>query len=129
MSERPLRPWVITKPDIVILGAQCDCMAGLDACTHIAALLFSISTSIQIRDSRTVTEKASYWMIPAALKSVQYKQTSEINFQSAKTAKRKLDEKIEAASRGECLPVKALAKTVTVPPATHEDCFKFLWIT
>ena len=64
-------------------------------------------------------------MIPAAMKSVQYKEVSEINFQSAKTAKRKLDEKIEAASRGECLPVQAPAKTVTVPQATHEEFLNF----
>ncbi|KAH3733966.1 hypothetical protein DPMN_040405 [Dreissena polymorpha] len=61
MREKPLYPWTITRSDGAIVGAHCDCMAGLgEACTPVAALLISVSTLALIRDSKTVTEKPTY---------------------------------------------------------------------
>ena len=57
MSEKPLQPWVAAERTGRILAAHCTCMAGLgEACSHIAALLFSIETTVKLRDAKTVTE-------------------------------------------------------------------------
>ena len=35
LSEKPLTPWIIAKPDGEIITAHCDCMAGLgETCSH-----------------------------------------------------------------------------------------------
>ena len=61
MSEPPLTPWLISEGNGKILSAHCKCMAGLDeACSHIAATLFWIDTTVRIRDSKTVTEEKAY---------------------------------------------------------------------
>ncbi|KAK6176048.1 hypothetical protein SNE40_014409 [Patella caerulea] len=92
MSEKPLQPWVIADKEGCILGAHCTCMAGLgEACTHVAALLFSIEATVKLRDSKTVTEEKSYWLLPGSVKGVTYKQCREIDFTSAKTMKKKMD--------------------------------------
>ncbi|KAL3874265.1 hypothetical protein ACJMK2_037305 [Sinanodonta woodiana] len=74
-------------------------MAGLgEACSHIAALLFSIEATVKLRDAKTVTEETSYWRLPNSVKGVTYKQCSEIDFTSAKNSTKKLDTKITACS-------------------------------
>jgi hypothetical protein len=67
MSEKPLQPWIIAEKDERILAAHCTCMAGLgEACTHVAALLFAVDASVKLRDSKTVTDEKSYWLLPTA---------------------------------------------------------------
>lgn len=47
LSDVPLSPWIIIQPDGKVLAAHCNCMAGLgEACTHVAALLYSIEASV-----------------------------------------------------------------------------------
>ena len=42
------------EPDGKVLAAHCTCMAGVgEACSHIAALLFSIVAMVQVMDSKT----------------------------------------------------------------------------
>ena len=51
MRENPLDPWNISEPDGNVLVAHCTCMAGLgEACSHSAALVFSIDYMVQMRD-------------------------------------------------------------------------------
>ena len=96
LSETPLRPWLICSKDGKILGAHCNCMAGLgEACTHIAALLYAIEATVKIRDSKTVTEEKAYWLLPSALKKVSYKEIKDIDFTAAKTAKRNFRSALE----------------------------------
>lgn len=72
-------------------------MAGLgEACTHIAALLFAIDATVRIRDSKTVTDEKAYWLLPATMKSVEYKKVQDIDFTSAVTAKRKFTSTLDA---------------------------------
>jgi hypothetical protein len=95
MSEKPLQPWIIAEKDERILVAHCTCMAGLvEACTHVAALLFAVDASVKLRDSKTVTDEKSYWLLPTSVKGVSYK---EMDFTSAKTMKKKLDCKLDSA--------------------------------
>ena len=93
MSEKPLQPWIIAEQEGRILAAHCTCMAGLgEACTHIAALLFAIEATVKLRDSKTVTEEKSYWLLPTSVKGVSYKEVREIDFTSAQTMKKKAGE-------------------------------------
>ncbi|XP_076034152.1 uncharacterized protein LOC143020978 [Oratosquilla oratoria] len=95
LREKPLLPWFIADKEGCILAAHCTCMAGLgESCTHVAALLFSVGATIKLRDSRTVTQSKSYWLLTGSLKGVSYKQCKDINFTSAK--KKKLDRNIDS---------------------------------
>ncbi|XP_052233785.1 uncharacterized protein LOC127846525 [Dreissena polymorpha] len=126
MREKPLNPWVIARPDGAIAGAHCDCMAGLgEDCTHVAALLFSVATFVQIRDSKTVTEKPAYWKLPTSMKAVEYKEVSEINFQSARSAKKELDSIINAACVSQVAQTPTPTSKGTVPEATEGEFLKF----
>ena len=92
MSEPPLIPWIIANKNGNILAAQCNCMAGLgEACSHVAATLFWIETTVRIRDSKTVTQEKAYWMLPSGISKVPYCQLREIDFTSSKSKKLKLD--------------------------------------
>ncbi|XP_052798725.1 uncharacterized protein LOC128230474 [Mya arenaria] len=91
LREKPLQPWVIAKPDGVVVAAHCNCMAGLgEACTHIAALLFSVMAAVEVRDSKSVTESKCWWIQPTATKAINYKEISETDFTSKKSAARKV---------------------------------------
>ncbi|CAC5409061.1 unnamed protein product [Mytilus coruscus] len=74
MSEKPLQPWFIAEKEGRILAAHCTCMAGQgEVCTHVAALRFAVDASVQLRESKTVTEEKSYWLLPTSVKGVSYK--------------------------------------------------------
>ncbi|XP_062576035.1 uncharacterized protein LOC134237903 [Saccostrea cucullata] len=91
LSETPLSPWAIIQEEGKVLAAHCNCMAGLgEACTHIAAMLFSIEATVKVRESRTVTDTKAYWL-PASLKGVQYAKIENIDFTSAKSKKKLVD--------------------------------------
>ncbi|XP_041376642.1 uncharacterized protein LOC121389093 [Gigantopelta aegis] len=120
LREKPLRPWVISHKDGVVKGTHCTCMAGLgEACTHIAALLFSIEATVRIRNSATVTERPAYWMLPAAIKNVPYSQLTDINFTSAKGLKRKLDDNIDQIYETPQASTSAVCSKL-LPPSPHE---------
>ena len=77
-------------------------MAGLgEACSHISALLFAVEATVKIRDSKTVTEEPAYWLLPSGIKSVPYSEVRNINFTSARTMKKKLDESIDSAAESD----------------------------
>ncbi len=67
-------------------------MAGLgEVCTHVAAVLFFVSSAVEMRDSRTVTQEKAYWLLPSGLKTVTYATVENINFKSAKSLKKGID--------------------------------------
>lgn len=89
MREKPLRPWIIATKDGNSVSCHCNCMAGLGkACTHVASLLFAIEATVKERDAKTVTESKAYWLLPSDCKSVSYQEVRDIDFVSAKTAKK-----------------------------------------
>nr|XP_022307471.1 uncharacterized protein LOC111113467 [Crassostrea virginica] len=95
MTDPCLRPWLIVENDGSISSAHCTCMAGIgEVCSHVGALLFAIEASVKIRNTKTVTEEKAYWMLPNAVNKVEYKRVQDIDFTSAKTKKRKLDQAI-----------------------------------
>ncbi|KAG1671733.1 Chromatin modification-related protein YNG2 [Nymphon striatum] len=112
MSEKPLRPWIISEKSGAVKAAHCNCMAGLgEACTHISALFFSIDATVRIRDSKTVTESKAYWLLPSAMRNVQYKEIRDIDFTSASSAKRKFEQTLDTATND----VTSLPRTARLP--------------
>ena len=96
IREKSLIPRIVATKDGVIKAAQCSCQAGLgESCSHVAALMFSLDIKVRLRDSKTVTEKPAYWMLPQAVKKINYNELREIDFSTAKTIKKKFDSFIE----------------------------------
>ena len=92
IREKPLIPWLVATKDGVIKAAHCTCQAGLgECCSHVASLMFSLDIKVRLRDSKTVTEKPAYWMLPQAVKKIEYNELREIDFTTAKAMKRKVD--------------------------------------
>ena len=122
MREKPLDSWIIADPDGKVLAAHCTCMAGLgEACTHIAALLFSIDAIVQVRDNKTVTQEKAYWLLPTSVKGVEYKECREIDFSSAKSLKRKLDNRINSTGKMECASTSTARTSSRIPKPTREE--------
>ena len=123
MSESSLRPWLVIENDGSVKCGHCTCMAGIgEVCSHVGALLFAIEAAVKIRNSKTVTEEKAYWMMPNAVNKVEYKKIRDIDFTSAKTKKKKLDQAIASASP---VPEPKQRKLPTVQPPTEDDLAKF----
>ncbi|CAC5403234.1 unnamed protein product [Mytilus coruscus] len=116
MSDPSLRPWLIVEQDGSVTSAHCTCMAGIgEVCSHVGALLFAIEAAVKIRNSQTVTETKAYWMLPSAVNKVEYKSVQDIDFTSAKTKKRKLDQAIAEDSPVTSGPKQRKLPTVKEP--------------
>ena len=99
MNEPSLKPWVIAEINGKILCAHCNCMAGLgESCSHIGALLFALEAVVKIRNAKTVTQDKAYWLLPSSVNKVKYETVQEIDFTSARTKKRKLDQSLNLTS-------------------------------
>ncbi len=49
LSEKPLTPWIIAKPDGEILTAHCDCMAGLgETCSHVTSVVWATESGVRL---------------------------------------------------------------------------------
>lgn len=63
LSETTFTQWAIIQEDRNVLVAHCNRKVGLGvACTHIAAMLFSVVATVKVRESQTLTETKSYWL-------------------------------------------------------------------
>ena len=50
LSVHPAKPWVAVKQSGTVVCAHCSCMAGLgEACSHIAALLFTLEANTKMK--------------------------------------------------------------------------------
>ena len=98
-------------------------MAGLgEACMHIATLLFAIDATVKILDSKTVTQEPAYWLLPAARREINYREIGHIDFTSAQTKRKNLEDTI--ASGLEPSPLAASPRVreprKVVPPSDAE---------
>ncbi|KAL2098424.1 hypothetical protein ACEWY4_007631 [Coilia grayii] len=89
----PLKPWVVVRNDGVVLGAHCNCTAGLgESCSHVSAVLFFIWEKNDSRHQEiSCTSKKCEWTSPSedALKNVEYKQGKDIIFNSTQQNKKR----------------------------------------
>jgi len=75
-------------------------MAGLgEVCTHVAAVLFFLETTVRINGTSTCTQQKCHWVVPTFQKSIPYLPAKDIDFTSAKVKKRKID---DAANSSVC---------------------------
>ena len=93
LSIPPAKSWLIIQPKRRVMGAHCECAAGIgEACSHVGAILFYIDTINRMKDSVTVTGEKAYWVPPpGALPqqfSVDQQEISAINFASPHTEKK-----------------------------------------
>ncbi|KAK7881285.1 hypothetical protein WMY93_029694 [Mugilogobius chulae] len=128
LSAPPLQPWIIAEANGTVKSAHCTCMAGLgEVCSHVGALLFTVETVARIRDSMTVTQEKAYWLLPSGLKKIEYKPIRLMDFSSAKTKKKRLDEQVHshcASDHQEKTPPCRPAK-VTTPEMTDDELNTF----
>ena len=83
-------------------------MAGLgETCTHIAAVLFYLEALYRIEEVQTCTQQQCEWIIPSSLKSVDYLPIKDIDFTSARSKKRKLDDMINISESTEEVSILA----------------------
>ena len=66
LSATPLKPWFAAKMEGTIVCVYCTCMAGLgEACSHIAALLFTLEKKSQHQNITTCTSLTCSWLPPS----------------------------------------------------------------
>ena len=84
ISTTPLTPWITVEKVGTVLCAHCTCMAGLgEACSHIAALLFTLEANTHMKKRLSCTSLPCAWL-PPSFRSVPYAPISEIDFYSQK---------------------------------------------
>ncbi|KAK3107020.1 hypothetical protein FSP39_005317 [Pinctada imbricata] len=89
-------PKIIAERDGAILTGHCDCMAGLgEVCSHVGALLFYVDALVKLRNSKTVTREPTYWMLPSGFRKVEHAMLGDINFKSAKSLRKDLNDNID----------------------------------
>ena len=122
MNDTPLHPWLVAETTGNVLAAHCDCMAGLgEVCSHVGALLFAIEAAVKLRNSQTVTQEKSYWMLPTAIQKVPYSKVRDIDFTSAKMKKRKLDDQIEGSVTPKTPRTQGKCMGFIPPPSAEEN--------
>ncbi|XP_070547277.1 uncharacterized protein [Ptychodera flava] len=103
--ETPLETWVLADKGGRILTAHCNCMAGLcESCSHVGAMLFALEAATKLNKSLTCTDEKSKWL-PCYKKQIAYKECRDMDFTSAKSKKKRLDNALEGFSVSET-PVK-----------------------
>ena len=80
LSNAPAKAWVATEKTGAVICAHCDCMAGLgEACSHVAAILFTLDANVQAIKSLSCTSVPCSWL-PPTFKSVPFAPISKIDF-------------------------------------------------
>ncbi|XP_063043188.1 uncharacterized protein LOC134437633 isoform X2 [Engraulis encrasicolus] len=92
LNDSQLKPWVVVRSDGVVLGAHCNCTAGLgESCSHVSAVLFRLWEKNNARHEEiSCTSKKCKWASPSedAAKNVEYQQGKDIIFNSSQKNKK-----------------------------------------
>jgi len=80
LSLPPLKVWVAIKQTGEVICAHCTCMAGLgEACSHIAAVLFTAEANAQTKHQLSSTSLPCSWL-PASYQFVSFSKVANIDF-------------------------------------------------
>ena len=80
LSVPPTKAWIGVERSGTVICGHCDCMAGLgEACSHIAAILFTLEANVQATKSLSCTSMPCSWL-PPSFKSVPFAAISDIDF-------------------------------------------------
>ena len=124
----PLLPWIIAECNGIIRAGHCNCIVGLgESCSHIGAMLFAIEAAVKIRNSSSVTDQPPYWLMPKGIHKIEFSRVQDINFESAETLKRKMDQNITISPfpLAKSSSKSSKSKHPKVPPPTDEEMAKF----
>ncbi|KAJ8909797.1 hypothetical protein NQ315_015317 [Exocentrus adspersus] len=84
MTEAPLKVWLICEEDGSVRNGHCTCMAGAgEACSHVAAILYSLEYIHINRSNISCTDVKAYWKVPTVTK-VPIVKLSELRWRSIK---------------------------------------------
>ncbi|XP_055012544.1 uncharacterized protein LOC129409807 [Boleophthalmus pectinirostris] len=101
LNDPQLKPWMVVWNDGVVLGAHCNCTAGLgESCSHVSAVLFSIwQHNSRRKEEIAVTSKKCKWGTPSedSLKKVEYQQGKDIIFNNSQQSKKVKSLKVHSA--------------------------------
>lgn len=113
LNDPQLKPWVVVRNDGVVLGAHCNCTAGLgESCSHVSAVLFRVWQHNHRREEEiAVTSKKCKWATPSeeSVKRVEYQRGKDIIFNNTQLCKK------ERSSKGHSAIPPAF------PPLTHTE--------
>ena len=80
LSGGLLVPWIVAKTEGTIICGHCTCMAGLgEACSHIAALLFTLEKNTRHQQNTACTSLPCAWL-PPSCQAVSYSEIAGIDF-------------------------------------------------
>ena len=80
LSVPHVKTWVAAEKGGAVVCAHCNCMAGLgEACSYIAAILFTLNANVQARKSLSYASVLCSWL-PPTFKNVTFAPISDINF-------------------------------------------------
>ena len=87
----PAKPWLAVKQNGTVVCAHCSCMAGLgEACSHIAALLFTLESTTTMNKNTRCTLLPCSWL-PPTFQNVHYAELSDIDFSTPHAKRKKVD--------------------------------------
>ena len=111
LSAAPVKPWVAVEQQGMAVCAHCTCMAGLGvACSHIAALLFTVEANTEVKKRTACTSLPCSWL-PPTFRSVPYAQLADIDFSTPQQKRKKKD--MNSSTSGECS--KAASVSTLIP--------------
>lgn len=121
----PLRPWIIAECNGIVRAGHCNCIVGLgETCGHVGAMLFAIEAAVKIRNSASVTDEPPYWLMPKGVQKIEFSRVQDINFESAETLKRKMDQSI-TVSPFPRIKSSSKSKNIEISPPTDQEIIKF----
>ncbi|CAC5386579.1 unnamed protein product [Mytilus coruscus] len=89
-------------------------------------MVFAIEATIKLKNSQTVTQDKSYWLLPSAVQKVEGKPVKDIYFTSAKSKKKQLDTAISNCnSLGTPLQTKQQKNVQKIPPPSDDELSNF----
>ena len=92
LSVAPAKPWVAVKQNGIVVCTHCTCMAGLgEACSHVAALLFTLEGNTKMKKNVTCTSLPCSWL-PPSFQSVPYAELSDVEFATPQEKRRKVND-------------------------------------
>ena len=100
MNDPHVQLWIITTKEGTVVSAHCaGCMAGLgECCSDIASVLFYLEVWTRLNGKLVCTQVKCTWLLPSAVKQVEYARVKDINFSSAKKLKSDLDKSIQSVN-------------------------------
>ena len=98
MNDPHVQLWIITTKEGTVVSAHCaGCMAGLgECCSHSASVLFYLEVWTRLNGKLACTQVKCTWLLPSAVKQVEYARVTDIEFSTAKKLKSDPDKSIES---------------------------------